>query len=159
MDLNARSEQVWDFYDETLKKLRDYGARFVRLDAFAYLHKQPGMSNFFNKPGTWDYLQRLKKLAEKHELIVLPEILSEYGNRLHEKVADKGFPVYDFFLPGLLVDALDRGTNRHLLHWIGVLLEKNIQTINMLGCHDGLPVLDLKGKDVEGIYREGLLSY
>ena len=123
MDLNARSEQVWDFYDETLKKLRDYGARFVRLDAFAYLHKRPGMSNFFNKPGTWDYLQRLKKLAEKHELIVLPEIHSEYGNRLHEKVADKGFPVYDFFLPGLLVDALDRGTNRHLLHWIGVLLE------------------------------------
>ena len=158
MDLNAQSEQVWDFYDETLKKLRDYGARFVRLDAFAYLHKQPGMSNFFNKPGTWDYLQRLKKLAEKHELIVLPEIHSEYGNRLHEEVAEKGFPVYDFFLPGLLVDALDRGTNRHLLHWIGVLLEKNIQTINMLGCHDGLPVLDLKGKDVNGIYREGLLS-
>ena len=49
MDLNARSEGVWDFYDATLKKLHDFGAKLVRLDAFAYLHKEPGQSNFFNK--------------------------------------------------------------------------------------------------------------
>ena len=36
MDLNAQSEKVWEFYDETLKKLADYGAKLVRLDAFAY---------------------------------------------------------------------------------------------------------------------------
>ena len=28
----------------------------------------------------------------------------------------------------------------------------------MLGCHDGIPVLDLKGKDVNGNYNRGLLS-
>jgi sucrose phosphorylase len=28
----------------------------------------------------------------------------------------------------------------------------------MLGCHDGIPVLDLKGKDVNGNYNHGLLS-
>ena len=28
----------------------------------------------------------------------------------------------------------------------------------MLGCHDGIPVLDLKGKQVDGIYNEGLLD-
>ena len=74
MDLNAQSEQVWDFYDETLRKLHEYGATLVRLDAFAYLHKQPGMVNFFNKPGTWDYLERLKQIAKKYDLILLPEI-------------------------------------------------------------------------------------
>ena len=158
MDLNAQSEKVWDFYDETLRKLRDYGAKLVRLDAFAYLHKQPGMTNFFNKPGTWDYLERLKQIAEKYDLIVFPEIHSEYGYGLHEEVAEKGFPIYDFFFPGLVLDALDRGTNRHLLRWIGELLEKKIKTINMLGCHDGIPVLDLKGKDIFGVSREGLLS-
>ena len=63
MDLNARSEKVWEFYDETLEKLKEYGAKMVRLDAFAYLHKQPGMVNFFNKPGTWEYLERLKGIA------------------------------------------------------------------------------------------------
>lgn len=159
MDLNAKSEKVWDFYDETLKKLRDHGGRMIRLDAFAYLHKKPGMSNFFNKPGTWKYLERLKEIAEKHDLILLPEIHSEYGNGLHEEVASEGFPIYDFFFPGLVIDALDRGTNKHLLRWIEEIFEKDLKTVNMLGCHDGIPVLDLKaGKDMHGTPRAGLLS-
>ena len=158
MDLNAKSEKVWEFYDQTLKKLRDYGAKLVRLDAFAYLHKQPGKTNFFNKPGTWGYLKRLKQIAEKYELILLPEIHSRYGDGLHEEVAAEGFPIYDFFFPGLVIDALDRGTSKHLLHWIDELMGKEIRTINMLGCHDGIPVLDLKGGDLAGASREGLLS-
>ena len=158
MDLNAQSEEVWNFYDDTLKKLRDHGGRLVRLDAFAYLHKEPGAANFFNRPGTWEYLERLKQIANKYDLILLPEIHAEYGNGLHEEVAAKGFPIYDFFFPGLVIDALDRGTNRHLLRWIRELLEKNIRTINMLGCHDGIPVLDLRGKSADGDSREGLLS-
>ena len=38
MDFNAHSERVWDFYDETLGKLKAYGAGLIRMDAFAYLH-------------------------------------------------------------------------------------------------------------------------
>ena len=158
MDLNAQSQEVWDFYDETLQKLRDHGGKLVRLDAFAYLHKKPGEVNFFNEPGTWDYLARVQRIAEKYDLTLLPEIHCEYGDGLHEEVAAKGFPIYDFFFPGLVIDALDRGTNRHLLRWIGELIEKNIQTINMLGCHDGIPVLDLRGKKNANVSQEGLLS-
>jgi sucrose phosphorylase len=158
MDLNAESAGVWEFYDETLGKLSAYGARLVRLDAFAYLHKQPGETNFFNKPGTWEYLERLRQLASGHGLTLLPEIHSEYGTRLHEEVAAEGFPIYDFFLPGLVIDALDRGSNVHLLRWIDELLTSGILTINMLGCHDGIPVLDLGGKRVDGVWHEGLLS-
>jgi len=158
MDLNAQSEEVWDFYDDTLRKLREHGGKLVRLDAFAYLHKEPGEANFFNKPGTWAYLERLKRIADKYDLLLLPEIHSEYGNGLHDEVAAKGFPIYDFFFPGLVIDALDRGTNRHLLHWIRELIEKNIKTVNMLGCHDGIPVLDLRGAEKDGVSRAGLLS-
>lgn len=154
MDLNAQSEKVWDFYEETLKKLSDYGAQLIRLDAFAYLHKQPGMNNFFNKPGTWDYLERLREIATQYELTLLPEIHAEYGKGLHQEVAKNGFPIYDFFFPGLVIDALDRGTSRHLLRWIRELRENNISTINMLGCHDGIPVLDLKGLGGEGLLSD-----
>jgi sucrose phosphorylase len=158
MDLNAQSQEVWDFYDETLKKLREHGGKLVRLDAFAYVHKEPGKANFFNEPGTWEYLARLKQMADTYNLILLPEIHSEYGDRLHEKIAANGFPTYDFFFPGLIIHALDQGTNKYLLRWISELVEKNIQTINMLGCHDGIPVLDLKGKDNNDMSGEGLLS-
>jgi len=158
MDLNAQSQAVWDFYDETLKKLRAHGGRLVRLDAFAYVHKEPGKTNFFNEPGTWGYLAKVKKIADRYDLVVLPEIHSTYGERIHEKMASNGFPIYDFFFPGLVIHALERGTNRHLLRWIDELIEKNIQTINMLGCHDGIPVLDLKGKQNDDGSIEGLLS-
>jgi sucrose phosphorylase len=158
MDLNAKSEKVWEFYDETLAKLAGYGSKLVRLDAFAYLHKAVGETNFFNRPGTWDYLDRLKQLASDHGLTLLPEIHAEYGSLLHEEVAMNGFPVYDFFLPGLVIDALDRGINTHMLRWIRELDEKGIHTVNMLGCHDGIPVLDLRGKDVNGAHQEGLLN-
>jgi sucrose phosphorylase len=157
MDLNAQSEEVWEFYDETLGKLHDYGTRLVRLDAFAYLHKQVGKSNFFNKPGTWQYLDRLKSIADEYDLLLLPEIHAEYGSGLHEEVAENGFPVYDFFLPALVIDALDRGTNEHLLQWMGELVEKDLRTVNMLGCHDGIPVLDLRGAESPTGYRAGLL--
>lgn len=158
MDLNARSELVWDFYDETLHKLSEYGAKIIRLDAFAYLHKEPGQPNFFNRPGTWDYLQRLRGFAQKYGLIIFPEIHAEYGAGIHEEIAQEGYPIYDFFLPGLLIHALDRGNNAALLHWISDIRNLGLKTINMLGSHDGIPMLDLKGKQVDGSYRPGLLS-
>ena len=158
MDLNARSELVWDFYDETLRKLSEYGTKIVRLDAFAYLHKEPGEANFFNRPGTWDYLERLRGIAQKYELIIFPEIHAEYGAGIHEEIAQEGYPIYDFFFPGLVINALDQGSNVALLHWISDILSRGLQTINMLGSHDGIPVLDLKGKQVNDSYRPGLLS-
>ena len=158
MDINARSELVWEFYDETLRKLSEYGAKIIRLDAFAYLHKEPGQPNFFNRPGTWEYLERLRKIAQKHDLIIFPEIHAEYGAGIHEEIAGEGYPIYDFFFPGLVIDALDRGENSALLQWIGDIRAKGLQTINMLGSHDGIPVLDLKGKILDGVGRPGLLS-
>ena len=158
MDLNAQSRKVWDFYDETLKKLREHGGGMIRLDAFAYLHKEPGRTNFFNEPGTWEYLERLKRIADKYELTLLAEIHSEYGEGLHEKIAANGFPIYDFFFPGLVIHAIEQATNRYLLRWINELLEKNILTINMLGSHDGIPVLDLKGKEGGDTSTAGLLT-
>ena len=80
------------------EELHDFGAKLVRLVRSRYLHKEPGQTNFFNKPGTWDYLERLRQIAAKYELILLPEIHAEYGTGLHDEVAGKGFPVYDFFL-------------------------------------------------------------
>ena len=158
MDLNARSEKVWDFYDETLRKLSKFGAKIIRLDAFAYLHKEPGQSNFFNRPGTWEYLERLRGIAQKYHLTIFPEIHAEYGAGIHEEISREGYPIYDFFFPGLVINALDQGNNKALLHWISDIQTRGLQTINMLGSHDGIPVLDLKGKKVNGDYRPGLLN-
>ncbi|MFK7918497.1 MAG: glycosidase [Ilumatobacter sp.] len=154
MDLNAESERVWDFYRETLEKVSSFGAKILRLDAFAYLHKEVGQVNFFNQPGTWNYLDRLRTIADECGLVLLPEIHSEYGTSIHEDLAARDYPVYDFFFPGLVIDAIDSGNNTHLLRWIDEIIERDITTVNMLGCHDGIPVIDLKG----GPNGDGLLD-
>ncbi len=158
MDVNAKSPLVWTFYEDVLSKLADFGCQVLRLDAFAYLHKEVGETNFFNKPGTWDYLFRVNEIAKKNNLQLLPEIHAEYGLHLHDEVAQEGYVIYDFFLPGLTIHALEKGTNRALRAWANEIVEKGFKTVNMLGCHDGIPVLDLKGKDVNGVYQKGLLA-
>ena len=145
MDLNIKSPLVWEYYEDTLKKLASYGAEIIRLDAFAYAPKEPGSKNFLNDPGTWDLLGRVRTLADKYGLTLLPEIHSKYEEKIHEKLSEEGYITYDFFLPGLLIDALERNTNEILIKWIRDIQEKGIRVVNMLGCHDGIPLLDLKG--------------
>lgn len=158
MDVNANSELVWDFYEETLAKVRSFGCKVLRLDAFAYLHKEIGQTNFFNKPGTWEHLERIRQIAQKNDLILLPEIHAEYGLSLHDEVAEKGYQIYDFFLPGLMIHTLEKSSNRALLKWANDIVNNQYNVVNMLGCHDGIPVLDLKGKEIHGTYNKGLLQ-
>ena len=145
MDLNIKSPLVWEFYENTLKTLSSYGAKIVRLDAFAYAPKEPGEKNFLNDPGTWDLLQKVRELADKNGVTLLPEIHASYGEKIYELVAGKGYMTYDFFLPGLLIYAIENHNPEVLINWAKELVEKDIRVVNMLGCHDGIPLLDLKG--------------
>jgi sucrose phosphorylase len=145
MDLNIKSPLVWEHYENTLKKLSDYGARIVRLDAFAYAPKEPGEKNFLNDPGTWDLLEKVKELADKYNLTLLPEIHASYGEKIYELVSKKGYMTYDFFLPGLMIYAIEHRDGEVLVRWAKEQVENGIKTVNMLGCHDGIPLLDLKG--------------
>lgn len=145
MDLNIHSPLVWQFYDDTLKTLAGYGARIVRLDAFAYAPKAVGEKNFLNEPGTWELLAKVDELAKKYDLDLLPEIHASYGEKIYEKIARKGYMTYDFFLPGLLIDAFEHKNADYLRRWAGEIQAGGLRVVNMLGCHDGIPLLDLKG--------------
>ena len=106
MDLNIKDETVINFYKETLHKLASYGAELIRLDAFAYAPKEPGKKNFMNDPDTWEFLEEIHQMADSEGLDLLPEIHASYGEKVYQKIADQGYLVYDFFLPGLLIDAI-----------------------------------------------------
>ncbi len=158
MDLNADGPEVWTYYQETLEKLKGYGGQIVRLDAFAYLHKAVGASNFFNTPETWQYLGRLQKMAQALSLEVLPEIHAQYGKHLHDQVSAQGFPIYDFFLPGLIIHTIENKDKSPLLLWADEIQQKGFKLINMLGCHDGIPLLDLDGGPEQSESGKGLLT-
>ena len=145
MDLNIKSPQVLDFYQQTLATLAGYGAKIVRLDAFAYAPKEVGAKNFLNDPGTWDFLQQITDMAQPYGVALLPEIHASYEEGTYKIIAQKGYMVYDFFLPGLVLDAFEQKSGEKLAAWANEILQSGMKTVNMLGCHDGIPVLDLKG--------------
>ena len=145
MDLNIKSPQVLDFYQQTLATLAGYGAKIVRLDAFAYAPKEVGAKNFLNDPGTWDFLQQITSMAQPYGVALLPEIHASYEEGTYKIIAQKGYMVYDFFLPGLVLDAFEQKSGEKLAAWANEILQSGMKTVNMLGCHDGIPVLDLKG--------------
>lgn len=153
MDVDIRSGRVWRYYEEVLDKLAGYGASIVRLDAFGYASKIPGRRNFMNEPETWDILERIRGLAQARGLALLPEIHAAYSEGAHRALAEKGYIAYDFFLPGLVIDAIERGDGTYLARWANEQKEQNIRCVNMLGCHDGIPVLDLKGLVPDGHIR------
>jgi len=145
MDVNVNSPLVWQYYEEVLDKLASYGASIVRLDAFGYASKIPGRRNFMNEPETWDILERIRQMAAKRRLALLPEIHAAYGEGSYKVLAQKGYMTYDFFLPGLLIDAIENMDAGYLIRWAQEQRDSGIQCVNMLGCHDGIPLLDLKG--------------
>lgn len=145
MDVNLRSPLVWDFYAQTLRRLAEYGAAIVRLDAFAYAPKEPGTRCFLNEPDTWDVLAHIDAMAQPHGLELLPEIHASYEEGRYAQMAKLGYVVYDFFLPGLLIDAIENRDAAYLVRWARELRDEKIRAVNMLGCHDGIPLLDLKG--------------
>lgn len=145
MDLNVDSPLVWEFYDETLRTLSSYGAKIVRLDAFAYASKILGEKNFMNDPGTWDLLKRVQALADAYGLQLLPEIHASYETKTYALLSEKGYMTYDFFLPGLIIDSFEQKSAEAIVTWAKELKENDIKVVNMLGCHDGIPLLDLAG--------------
>ena len=90
-------------------------------------------------------LDRVKDMADRYGLTLLPEIHAAYAEGSYATLAQKGYMTYDFFLPGLIIDALEGGDGSLLARWAREQVEKGIRTVNMLGCHDGIPMLDLKG--------------
>ena len=145
MDLNLRSEQVWAYYDSVLAQLADYGASIVRLDAFAYAPKAPGRRNFMNEPETWETLERIRGMAERYGLTLLPEIHDPYEKGTYEKIAKQGYMTYDFFLPGLVIDAIESGDGHTLLAWAQELREKypehDIRCVDTFGASGGFGLL------------------
>jgi sucrose phosphorylase len=86
-----------------------------------------------------------EELPDKNQIILVYCRTGRRSKEASQKLADMGYLVYDFFLPGLLIDAFESGNAERFAGWANEIIDGDIHTVNMLGCHDGIPMLDLKG--------------
>lgn len=158
IDLNQKSPKAREFTGEVLRFLCEKGARMIRLDAFAYATKRPGTSCFFLEPDVWELLAYARKIVAPYGVEILPEIHEHYTIQL--KLAQRGYWVYDFALPMLLLQAVYDGHTGNLKRWLSICPRKQFTTLDT---HDGIGVVDvedLMGRDeIEGtkenLYRRG----
>ena len=115
-----------------------HGASMIRLDAFAYATKKVGTNCFFVEPDTWDMLQEVKDILDPYGVEILPEIHEHYSIQL--KLAQRGYYVYDFALPMLVLHALHSGTGTRLATWLMMAPQKQFTTLDT---HDGIGVVDV----------------
>ncbi len=139
IDINCKSEAGKKFIRENLTFLAEHYAALIRLDAFAYASKRAGTSCFFIEPEVWELLEEAVNILLPQGVTILPEIHEHYTMQL--KIAEKGFYVYDFALPMLLLHALYYGKSNYLKNWLNICPRKQFTTLDT---HDGIGIVDVK---------------
>lgn len=140
IDINCPSETGKQFLRDNLAELTKHGVSVIRLDAFAYATKRAGTSCFFLEPEVWGLLDEVMDILRPSGATILPEIHEHYSMPL--KLAEKGYWVYDFQLPMLLINALYYGQSQYLKHWLTICPRKQFTTLDT---HDGIGVVDVRG--------------
>ena len=139
IDLNMDSKAAREFIKETLISMCKNGASIIRLDAFAYAIKKPGTSCFFIEPEMWDLLYEIQDIVSEYGVDILPEIHEHYT--IQHKISQKGFWIYDFALPVLVLHALYSGKGENLKRWLDMSPMRQFTTLDT---HDGIGIVDVK---------------
>lgn len=139
IDLNMDSKVVRQFIKDTLISMCRNGASIIRLDAFAYAIKKAGTSCFFIEPEMWELLYEIQDIVKEYGVDILPEIHEHYT--IQHKIAEKGFWIYDFALPVLVLNALYSGKGDNLKRWLDMSPMKQFTTLDT---HDGIGIVDIK---------------
>ena len=125
------------------------GVQTLRLDAVAFLWKEPGTPSIHLRQ-THEIVRLLRLLADFNEepLVLITETnvpnfenLSYFGNRNETHV------VYNFSLPPLVLHALLNGTSRHLNAWQMSMppAQMGCTYFNFTASHDGIGVRPAEG--------------
>jgi sucrose phosphorylase len=151
IDMNyANPEVLLEFIDIMLYYFRR-GARMIRLDAVAYLWKQPG-THCIHLPQTHEIIRLFRDLLELVEpgaLIVTETNVPHSENITYFGDGDETHLVYQFSLPPLLLHAIHSGNTQYLKEWAQSLesleLPDNCAFFNFTASHDGVGLRALEG--------------
>ena len=150
VDLNYANPKVMLAMLETLVEYARKGARIIRLDAIAFLWKQPG-TTCIHLPQTHAAVRLMRQVLDLAAPGTL--ILTETNVPHRENISyfgsgnDEAHMVYQFSLPPLLLDAIHSGDTGVLADWIASLDPPTPSTtfFNFTASHDGIGVRPLEG--------------
>jgi len=149
IDLNIANPAVLVEFIRILLFYIERGARFIRLDAIAFLWKQLGTS-CIHLPQTHEVVKLFRDIVEfaAPQVVLITETnvpvaenLSYFGD------GDEAHMVYQFGLPPLVLHALNRGRSDYLSDWMSHIpaLPDGCTYLNFTASHDGIGVRPVEG--------------
>ncbi len=150
VDLNFRNPAVLLAVLDVLLFYVAHGAKFIRLDAIAYLWKQIG-TPCIHLPQTHRVIQLMRAMLDEvaPDVMLITETnvphadnLSYFGDGTNEAQL-----VYNFALPPLVLHTLTTGNAQHLTRWAQSLQlpSSRVTFFNFLASHDGIGVNPARG--------------
>jgi glycosidase len=150
VDLNFKNPAVLLATVRALLFYVQHGAKFIRLDAIAYLWKEIG-TNCIHLPSTHRVIQLMRSVLDEvapgvrlitETNVPHPDNISYFGNGTNEAQL-----VYNFALPPLVLHSLATGNAEKLTRWAATLELPSAQTtfFNFLASHDGIGMNPARG--------------
>lgn len=142
----ANQDVLFEFLDILLFYVQN-GARFIRLDAIAYVWKELGTS-CVNLPQTHEVVKLLRDVVDMLDrcaLLIADTNLPQDQRLSYLGAGEQAHMVYQDSLPPLLLHALQTGTTQFLVQWARALpsLPSGCTFLNFTACHDGIDVRSL----------------
>jgi len=152
LDLNYKNKKVLLRVLEVLLEYSKRGAKYIRLDAIAFLWKEEGTSCIHLKQ-THLIIKLIRKVFEMCELNTY--LITETNVPHQENIAyfgngnDEAHLVYQFPLPPLTLFAFLKEDTTKLLNWVksldNTLLTNKTTYFNFLASHDGIGLRPVEG--------------
>ena len=142
IDIDVWSEQARELLAGSLVHFAHQGIKIVRLDAVAYVTKRAGTSCFFVEPDIYQFLEWITGVAAPLGIELVLEVHAHHS--IQRKLVERGYWVYDFVLPALILHTLLSKSSRKLHGYLETCPRKQF---TMLDCQDGIPILP----DIDGI--------
>jgi sucrose phosphorylase len=143
IDIDVNSGIARRLLAEFMTKFAENGVSIVRLDAVGFVTKKRGTTCFFVEPEIYFFLDWISGLANALGIEVLPEVHADYA--IQFKLAERGYWIYDFILPYMILEALLNRTGKRLKEYLKIRPHRQF---TMLDCHDGVPIIP----DLNGLY-------
>ncbi|MGF2686373.1 alpha-amylase family glycosyl hydrolase [Marinobacter sp. DUT-3] len=161
VDLNFANPRVLSEFVSIIRKYLERGVVMFRLDAVAFLWKEPGTPSIHLQQ-THELIKILRLLIEHHSprAVVITETnvpnrenLTYFGN------ANEAHAIYNFSLPPLLIHTLVTGNCRHLKTWLMSMPPAQMGTtyLNFIASHDGVGLRPTDGLLTED-EKQGLIN-
>jgi sucrose phosphorylase len=150
VDLDFRNPDVLlEIFDILLMYIQR-GARFIRLDAIAYLWKEPG-TTCIHLPQTHAVIQLLRAVLDDiapHVSLITETNVSHSDNISYfGDGSNEARMVYNFALPPLVLHTLQTGDATRLTQWASglELPTGDVTFLNFLASHDGIGLNPARG--------------